>query len=366
MTILKAAVTGLCLFAGVAAQFPGSSCPMSVYEACGVPIHGGQPNPQKLCSSSCAAASNANSGCRISSMISRMCGGNGPRPTPGRGHRTRPDGPGGSGGCTQECPAGEVCRVTRNEQCISALINHQELPPSCMTCVGRGSIPTPRPGAPTHFHRPTRPAYTRPGHYTHEAHARSCARWNTADGQIPGGVHNADTCTEFCTAYQGTDQIFTPANATDPASCCCSLSRGGQSVRACCDVTDVAPTVPGGGGLTEPVSAECTVGSFRYDRCVGIVSQLALKCSAAAQLADNCNVFAPPGSDAFNDCEAVYDCMVTGFHNITAHYTRAPTWGMCCPCVSALGGQIPGDQWLDDVQCSNNPNANGDDDDTGR
>jgi len=290
---------------------------------------------------------------------------------PTRGTRpvwTRPSGTGGRGGCATTCAPGEVCMFQwNNQECLQARQSGATMPSNCMQCTERGSMTfsTRSRGG---FVRPTRPAFTRPAHYTHETGQRSCARWNTRGGSIAGGIQDQDTCAEFCENLQGANHTWTSATASKPATCCCSVTRGSTHIAprtACCDVTDPNPT--SADGLTISPSEECPFDGSTYMRCAAIVSTISVTCSAKTALAGNCDVFAAPDSAAFNDCEAVYDCITDAYHNQTvravASHRSIPPFESCCPCFATIGAQVPGEQWMDDVQCSSNANGQGDDDD---
>lgn len=165
---------------------------------------------------------------------------------------------------------------------------------------------------------------------------------------------------------QGANSSWTPATAAGPATCCCDVNNNRTHfapVTACCDYTDVAPTGPG--GVTEPASSLCPIDGMKFQYCSSTVATVSIVCSAKIALARNCDVFAPPGSPAFNDCEVIYDCVTSAYHNATSgvHATHAPPFETCCPCFATIGAEVPGDQWMDDIQCSSNQNGQGDDDD---
>mmetsp|Transcript_35964 Transcript_35964/g.94312 ORF Transcript_35964/g.94312 Transcript_35964/m.94312 type:complete len:337 (+) Transcript_35964:53-1063(+) len=288
-----------------------------------------------------------------------------PRPTGPRPVWTRPVGTGGRGGCAETCPDNEVCMFQWTDQtCMSARQNRQQLPQNCMKCTERGSMtfPTRSHGQ---FVRPTgRPAWTRPAHYTHRAEQRSCARWNTRQGSIPGGVHDQDTCMEFCHNLQGANGTWTVATESDPASCCCAFATTHTHiapVSACCDYTDLLPTDASGNVVTD--AQQCSLGSPKYSHCAAAVSQVALICSAKTALASDCDVFAAPDSAAFDDCGVIYDCVTAAYHNLTVANRYFPPFETCCPCLQTIGGQVPGEQWMDDIQCTGLAGGQGDDDD---
>jgi hypothetical protein len=68
--------------------------------------------------------------------------------------------------------------------------------------------------------------------------------------------------------------------------------------------------------------------------CAAPISVVALTCSAIVSDVDNCDVFAPPGSDAFNDCQAIYDCLVSAYKNYTIINPQTPPYGTLLLCPS--------------------------------
>ena len=150
---------------------------------------------------------------------------------------------------------------------------------------------------------------------------RACADIRQGAGSTPEDEASCDSWS-LCKQHRRTP-AFVPGPAGEADACCCSEPSDndepkGDSNQFCCAIKS-AP-VP---------KATCSLMDVKP--CSAGFAAAAVACSSAVADAKNCNIMAPPDSQAYKDCKEIFDCMQTSFGS---------RFGQCCNCINSFATQF--------------------------